>query len=356
LPKMKINFANPTTGAQKLVVVDDERKLRILYDKRMAQEVEGDALGEEYKGYIFKITGGNDKQGFPMMQGVLTNGRVRLLLDKNSKCYRPRRTGERKRKSIRGCIVGPDLSVVNLVVLRKGEKEIEGLTDRVIPRRLGPKRASKIRKLFNLTKEDDVRKYVVRREIPSKKEGKRPKTKAPKIQRLVTPVRLQRKRHRDALIKRRMAKSKADAAEYARLLQKRNREKRETLASRKSARASARLSAKISGKEGAEPAQKKAKKSDKEAKKATGKKKDTKKDAKKKDAKKDAKKKDAAKKGAKKEAVKKGAAPKAKGVAKKETGKKETAKKKQQKDVKKAVSKAGKKVAPKKEGAKASKK
>jgi len=27
----------------------------------MGHEVDGEALGEEYKGYIFKITGGNDK-------------------------------------------------------------------------------------------------------------------------------------------------------------------------------------------------------------------------------------------------------------------------------------------------------
>ena len=52
----------------------------------MGQEIDGEVLGEEYKGYIFKITGGNDKQGFPMKQGVLVNGRVRLLL-KKSKCF-----------------------------------------------------------------------------------------------------------------------------------------------------------------------------------------------------------------------------------------------------------------------------
>jgi hypothetical protein len=51
----------------------------------MGQEIDGEVLGDEYKGYIFKITGGNDKQGFPMKQGVLVNGRVRLLL-KKSKC------------------------------------------------------------------------------------------------------------------------------------------------------------------------------------------------------------------------------------------------------------------------------
>lgn len=49
-----------------------------------------------------------------------------------------------------------------------GEQEIPGLTDTTVPRRLGPKRASKIRKLFNLKKEDDVRQYVVRRPLAAK--------------------------------------------------------------------------------------------------------------------------------------------------------------------------------------------
>jgi hypothetical protein len=142
-------------------------------------------------------------------QGVATNGRVRLLLKLGSKrcailslfynmrnvltslppslylpprvSFRPRRTGERKRKSVRGCIVGSDLSVLNLgmpfhpaslaahvlafnpapskrrsrllsppVVMKKGAAEISGLTDDAKPRRLGPKRATAIRKLFNL--------------------------------------------------------------------------------------------------------------------------------------------------------------------------------------------------------------
>ena len=56
---------------------------RHFYDRRMGQEIDGEVLGDEYKGYIFKITGGNDKQGFPMKQGVLVNGRVRLLLKKS---------------------------------------------------------------------------------------------------------------------------------------------------------------------------------------------------------------------------------------------------------------------------------
>ena len=111
----------------------------------MGAEVDAATLGEEWNGYVFRITGGNDKQGFPMKQGVLTQGRVRLLLSKGHSCYRPRKTGERKRKSVRGCIVDDKLSVLSVIVVKKGEAEIPGLTDNTIPRRLGPKRASKIR-------------------------------------------------------------------------------------------------------------------------------------------------------------------------------------------------------------------
>lgn len=238
----------------------------------MAQEVAADQLGDEFKGYVVRITGGNDvrvacsltlgvciaqvtdaiysqllslshpsrldstallsrldttgrpttvngrtgsgwmhgnwmllcadnswwknygatgwgvwrvqKQGFPLKQGVLVPHRVRLLLAKGHSCYRPRRTGERKRKSVRGCIVGPDVRALHLVVVKQGENDIPGLTDEVLPKRLGPKRATKIRRFFNLDKSDDVRKFVIRREVVPKKEGAKPYTKAPKIQRL----------------------------------------------------------------------------------------------------------------------------------------------------------------------------
>jgi len=203
-------------------------------------------LGDKFKGYVFKITGGFDKTGVPMKQGVLIPGRVRLLMREGTSCYRPRRNGERKRKTVRGCITSNELSIINMIIVKKGEDELPGLTDKNIPRRLGPKRASKIRKLFNLTKEydqrlkkavfkDDVRKYVVRREIPPKegKEKSKKKSKAPKIQRLVTPLTLQRKRRRESIKKKALAKSKADKAEYIKLLAQRAKDKRHSIISKR---------------------------------------------------------------------------------------------------------------------------
>merc|ERR1719272_1526919 len=234
---MKLSLAYPVAGTQKLIEIDDDAKLRAFYDKRIAAEIDGGLLGDEYKGYIFKIAGGNDKQGFPMKQGIMTDYRVKLLLTKGHSCYRQRRSGERKRKAVRGCIVQADMAVLHLVVVKKGEEDIPGLTDREIPRRLGPKRANKIRKLFNLQKDDDVTQYVIRREIA--KEGKKPYTKAAKVQRLVTPQVLQRKRARLALKKKWSAKSKA-AAEYEQLLAARSKVKRAEQASKRSKRSGSR--------------------------------------------------------------------------------------------------------------------
>merc|ERR1712203_964349 len=120
---------------------------------------------------------------------------------KGMSCYRERRKGCRKRKSVRGCIVGPDLAVLGLVIVKKGAEEIPGLTDDNKPRRLGPKRAANIRKLFNLEKKDDVRKFVVRRDTGKKK-------KAPKIQRLVTSSMLRRRRYYRSTVRAKMVLGK----------------------------------------------------------------------------------------------------------------------------------------------------
>jgi small subunit ribosomal protein S6e len=190
----------------------------------MGSDVDGEILGAEFKGYTLRITGGNDKQGFTMKQGILVNGRVKILMKGRVTLYRPRCSGERKRKSARGCICGPDLSVIALKVLIKGEGEVTGLTDSDRPRRLGPKRAKNIREAFVLRKgKDDVRKYVVRREV---KLGDKTFYKAPKIQRLITEKKIRRKAVYKRVKKDRWLKSKEAHVAYEKLLSKYLKEKK----------------------------------------------------------------------------------------------------------------------------------
>ena len=60
----------------------------------------------------------------------------------------------------------------NGLQVKKGDGEIPGLTDKSEPKRLGPKRATKIRRFFGLSKEDDVRRFVIRREVTGKDPSK----------------------------------------------------------------------------------------------------------------------------------------------------------------------------------------
>jgi len=218
---MKFNIAYPVNGTNKMIQVTDMTKLNSLFNLRISSEIAGETLDAQYAGYIFKIMGGNDQQGFTMKQGVLTNTRVRLLLAKGHSCYRPRRKGERKRKSVRGCEVGPDIAVLHLVILKKGDQEIPGLTDTNVPNRLGPKRASKIRQLFNLTKDDDPRDYVIMRKV--ERNGK-VNYKRPKIQRLVTSRRRKRKQKWLSIKKNRIHKKVANLKHYKALKAKKARE------------------------------------------------------------------------------------------------------------------------------------
>merc|ERR1712005_59747 len=222
---MKLNIANPATGSQMLLEVDDERKLAVFMDRKIGQEVPLDSLEEGFAGYQVRISGGLDKQGFPMKQGISTAHRVRVLLGKHPGYFNPKRKGERRRRSVRGAIVAQDIAVLNLVLVRQGEQPLPKL-DTVLPRRLGPKRASKIRKLFNLTKEDDVRKYV-NTYRHTKEKGDKKISKAPKIQRLVTPNVLQRKRRRIAEKRNKIQNSNEEMSGYHQLVQQRLREARD---------------------------------------------------------------------------------------------------------------------------------
>lgn len=52
---LQLNIAFPATGCQKLLEIDDEKKLRPFFEKRIATEVAADSLGDEWKVSVLLI-------------------------------------------------------------------------------------------------------------------------------------------------------------------------------------------------------------------------------------------------------------------------------------------------------------
>jgi len=71
---------------------------------QIGETFDGSLIGME--GLRFKIRGGSDASGFPMHPGVPGSGKKKVLLS-GPPGYRPRRKGERKRKTVRGRVI-PD--------------------------------------------------------------------------------------------------------------------------------------------------------------------------------------------------------------------------------------------------------
>jgi len=216
---MKVNIAYPRNGTVKQFEITDNVLRRVhLQDYRLGNEVDGAIFGEEFKGYIFRLRGGSDKDGFPMVPGVLASSRVSLLLKRGAIGFNTFRgyKGERRRKNVRGCVLAGDIAVINVTISKLGEQPIEGVTDTTAPRRLGPKRANHIRKLFNLSRADDVRKFVVRRRVT--KAGKKDRFKAPKIQRLITPTIKARRVKKAKIAIEKVRKSAEERRNYLKLI------------------------------------------------------------------------------------------------------------------------------------------
>ena len=84
-------------------------------------------MGDEFRGYLFKITSGNDRDGFCMRQGILTNRRVKILMRCSRKGEKaPKCKDQRIRRSARGCIIGKDIRTLSLEIVKHGAIPIRG--------------------------------------------------------------------------------------------------------------------------------------------------------------------------------------------------------------------------------------
>ncbi|MFQ6051905.1 MAG: 30S ribosomal protein S6e [Candidatus Hydrothermarchaeota archaeon] len=117
----KIIISDPSTQRSYEYNIE---KIDVLLGTKIGDTIDGSIIG--LKGYKLKITGGSDKDGFPMRRDIPGTGRKRILISKGPG-YNPKEKGIRRRKTVRGNTISDAIVQINAKVVEHGKKPLDEL-------------------------------------------------------------------------------------------------------------------------------------------------------------------------------------------------------------------------------------
>jgi small subunit ribosomal protein S6e len=123
MPNFQFIVSDPSTRKAFKIDIDQEKAAGII-GKCIGDKFNGDILG--LHGYELQVTGGTDKDGFPMHPQIHGPGRKSVVLS-HPPCFHPKLKGQRKRKTVRGNTISPDIVQINCKIVKAGPKPIEEL-------------------------------------------------------------------------------------------------------------------------------------------------------------------------------------------------------------------------------------
>jgi small subunit ribosomal protein S6e len=121
MAKFKIIISDPQDGKSKVVEVEESRAAPLI----------GRKLGETIDGIVvdmpatkLQILGGSDKDGVPMRGDVHGGIRRQVVLSEGAG-FKPKRKGERRRKTVRGDTITDEIVQLNLKIVGQPAKAAE---------------------------------------------------------------------------------------------------------------------------------------------------------------------------------------------------------------------------------------
>mgnify|MGYP001077013703 FL=1 len=118
MAKFKIIVGDSETGKSQSLEVEGTRAVPLV-GRKLGEVIDGSVVG--MGGYRLQITGGSDKDGFPMRPNVHGGVRASVILSEGVG-FHPPRQGERKRKTIRGNIITEEIVQINMKIVEKPKK------------------------------------------------------------------------------------------------------------------------------------------------------------------------------------------------------------------------------------------
>ena len=122
MAKFKIIVSDPDSGTSKTVELEGTRAVPLI-GRRVGEVLDGAIAG--LSGHKVQITGGSDKDGFPMRPDVHGGVRRKVILG-GGVGFNPRDEGQRKRKMVRGNVITDEIVQINMKIVEKPKKAQEG--------------------------------------------------------------------------------------------------------------------------------------------------------------------------------------------------------------------------------------
>jgi small subunit ribosomal protein S6e len=111
-------------GATSYALTTKEAQAAGFLGKRLGETIGGELIGLPQ--YTLTITGGTDKNGFPM-RADLTGPRQQRILTGDSPGFHPKKKGMRDRRTFRGNTISEETAQVCLIVTTRGPEPISAL-------------------------------------------------------------------------------------------------------------------------------------------------------------------------------------------------------------------------------------
>jgi small subunit ribosomal protein S6e len=115
MAKFKLIVSDPEEGTSKVVELEETRTAPLI-GRRIGEVLDGSVV--DMPGKKVKITGGSDKDGFPMRPSVHGGVRRRVILS-GGVGFNPTHEGARRRKTVRGNVITDDIVQINMKIVEK---------------------------------------------------------------------------------------------------------------------------------------------------------------------------------------------------------------------------------------------
>ncbi|MGD8566184.1 MAG: 30S ribosomal protein S6e [Candidatus Bathyarchaeota archaeon] len=125
MAKFRIVISDPEPGTSKTIELEETRSIPLI-GRRIGEVVDGAIVG--LPGHKVKVTGGSDKDGFPIRPNVHGGIRRKVLLG-GGVGFNPRNKGQRMRKTVRGNVITEEITQINMKIVDKPKQPKQQKTE-----------------------------------------------------------------------------------------------------------------------------------------------------------------------------------------------------------------------------------